>query len=462
MSAGTDLIRDYHELTKHAPGHHAGTAHDERLVRGYRPMDRDRQPPQFKTYPGLDSVPVPPALDDVLYLSAGATRYVDKRDGGRMYFRAAGSAGNLSPLELYVIDAGTVAHYEPIEHRLTPIGTAAEGPTTIVITGVPWRTSWKYTERGFRHLYWDCGSLLAQLLALAPEARLQLGFVDADVARLVGADGTHEFPLAAVVLGDGQPPLAPPASTTNAPPTGHLADDPIEFPLITAAQRAGDLAGPDAVTAWRAADARPSPTPSTLTFGQDLRHIIRRRGSTRVFDRDAQGPVALLIGAFEAATARLPADFVDDDHPTLATHDVIVHNIVGHRPGTYRWQGDHFERTAFVDDPRAAGSFLCLGQPLGGDGCYTAFHGTDLDATLDRFGPRGYRAAQLEAGIVEGRLHLAAFALGFGATGLTFHDDAAGSFLATTAAPMLVTAVGKPKTRAPLAGPPGQPVRIPR
>jgi len=47
----------------------------------------------------------------------------------------------------------------------------------------------------------------------------------------------------------------------------------------------------------------------------------------------------------------------------------------------------------------------------------------DLRAIFDRFGNRGYRAVQLEAGILAGKLYLAAYAQRLGATGLTFYDD---------------------------------------
>jgi hypothetical protein len=42
---------------------------------------------------------------------------------------------------------------------------------------------------------------------------------------------------------------------------------------------------------------------------------------------------------------------------------------------------------------------------------------------LEHFGNRGYRAVQLEAGILGGKLYLAAYAQRLGATGLTFFDD---------------------------------------
>ena len=38
------------------------------------------------------------------------------------------------------------------------------------MTGVPWRTGWRYRERGYRHIYWDAGTMLGQLLAVADSA----------------------------------------------------------------------------------------------------------------------------------------------------------------------------------------------------------------------------------------------------------------------------------------------------
>ena len=90
-----------------------------------------------------------------------------------------------------------------------PAGEAS----TLIVTGVPWRTGWKYAERGLRHVYWDAGTMLAQTLALAGSAgfspRLWTRFFDAEVTRLVGADGIHEFPLALVGLGHGEPAIRP-------------------------------------------------------------------------------------------------------------------------------------------------------------------------------------------------------------------------------------------------------------
>ena len=64
---------------------------------------------------------------------------------------------------------------------------------------------------------------------------------------------------------------------------------------------------------------------------------------------------------------------------------------------------------------------------VAGGNTHTVSHrngqGIDGAGNLERFGNRGYRAVQLEAGILGGKLYLAAYAQRLGATGLTFYDD---------------------------------------
>ena len=60
-------------------------------------------------------------------------------------------------------------------------------------------------ERGYRHVWWDAGTMVANLLALAAadglEPRLHTAFVDADVNDALGIDGEHEYALALLGLG---------------------------------------------------------------------------------------------------------------------------------------------------------------------------------------------------------------------------------------------------------------------
>src|SRR5207244_1811051 len=97
--------------------------------------------------------------------------------------------------------------------------------------------------------------------------------------------------------------------------------------------------------------------------------------------------------------------------------------IDGTAPGAYRLAPDGTLELSRGGSVRDEVAHLCLDQALGGDSAYTVFHCATLDPLLTALGSRGYRAAQLEAGIVAGRLHLAAYALDVGASGLTFYDD---------------------------------------
>ena len=71
-------------------------------------------------------------------------------------------------------------------------------------------------------------------------------------------------------------------------------------------------------------------------------------------------------------------------------------------------------------------------------------------------------ASGIEAGVAAGRLALAAFTLGYGATGLTFYDEAVSQFFATRAACMRVTAVGVPDYTSAPGGHPGAPAELAR
>jgi nitroreductase len=71
---------------------------------------------------------------------------------------------------------------------------------------------------------------------------------------------------------------------------------------------------------------------------------------------------------------------------------------------------------------------LGLQQELPGDAAADVFFLADLNKIFGRMGNRGYRAVQLEAGILGGKMYLAAYALHLGATGLTFFDDDVSDF----------------------------------
>jgi hypothetical protein len=463
-----DTARLYHRLSSYEPAREFTVPIDDpRVVQDFVANDFSRWPWPCKRYrDGLPRVELPrswPAVatpatavlagaGDVvspldlatvarlLHLSAGVVRVTERQDRPTVLFRAAGSAGGRFPLELYVSARGVaglddgVHFYDPVGHALLQVGPPAGGDvTTLVVCGVPWRSAWRYAERAFRHIYWDAGTMLAQALALADSAglspRLRTRFADAGVARLVGADGTHEFAVALVSLGDGAPAIEPAGEAAR----GAIDRAPFEFPLITLAQRAGD--GATLGDPWPAGERIGAPD------APDLDTVILRRGSTRRMDAAATVPRALLDFSLAAASRGV-------DVP----HFVAVHGVEGVEPGLYRVGGERLR----AGDLRETLLRVCWDQDLGRDAAFVVLAAIDL-ATLD---DRGYRDAQLAAGIVEGRLHLAAYALGAGASGMTFLDTEIEPLLGEPLAGLLITCVGIPTYRNRGGGKPGAPSSV--
>ena len=106
----------------------------------------------------------------------------------------------------------------------------------------------------------------------------------------------------------------------------------------------------------------------------------------------------------------------------------------GVAPGIYRWVPGGLEQIEPGTFRREA-AHLCLDQPLGGDCAFDAFHCAAIGDVIERSGARGYRSALLEAGTAMGRLQLAAYTLGHGASGITFYDDEVSAFLANGSVP---------------------------
>jgi nitroreductase len=93
---------------------------------------------------------------------------------------------------------------------------------------------------------------------------------------------------------------------------------------------------------------------------------------------------------------------------------------------------------------------LALDQDLGADASVNVYFMASLRPVLERFGNRGYRAAQLEASILAGRMYLAVYALGLGTTGLTFYDDEVTEFFSPhtkEVSVMFLIALGVPRRR---------------
>jgi hypothetical protein len=461
-----------HRLTSYEPGRDWDEPIDDpRVLQDLEVNDLDRLPWFYKRYEqvlpriqlprdlpttttpaiavlaGTADIPLAaldlPGLARLLHLSAGVVRTA-MRPYATWLFRAAGSAGGRFPLEVYVaVPDGTglptgVHWYDPLEHALVQVGPSPSGGVpTLVVTGVPWRTGWRYRERGYRHVYWDAGTMLAQTLAVADSAgltaRLFSRFPDATVTDLVGADGIHEWPVTVIALGDGTPAL----EATGPAATGDVDAAPMEFPLATAAQQAGDLdtIGP----VWGLG----APIDVPLAGTRPIEGVVLARGSQRRMDATRGLPEQTLRTAMLVAMRGI-------DVP----HFVVAHDVPPLAPGVYRWPD--------LSEPRRTGELreelyrVCLEQGLASEAAFVVIGATDVQALDDR----EYREAQLAAGLVEGRLHLAAYSLGAGATGMTFLDSEIHGLLGEPLNGLLFTCVGVPEYASTAGGQPGSPTEV--
>jgi SagB-type dehydrogenase family enzyme len=439
-----------------------------------------------------DSVPSLKDLARLLYFSAGITKE-RAYPSGEIYFRAAACTGALYEIELYIVtcdlpglDAG-VYHFNPADVSLrllrkgdfrgnlaqaTAMGTAvAHAPATIICTGTYWRNAWKYQARTYRHFGWDNGTLLANMLAVSAAsglpAEVVLGFVDAEVNRLLDLDTRREVALCLVPIGRTAESSLP--EPREAPALGletvQLSQHEVEYPAMLEMHDASSLQSVEEVTQWR---GKPPLFPSSAPAGEAVRlqrlsekeqpkdtieQVILRRGSTRTFDKAASITLAELSTILDYATRGLPADFLKPPGAQLNDLYLIVHAVQGLKPGAYFFGRERNTLELLKEGKfRAEAHHLGLEQELPADACVDIFFLADLEGILERYGNRGYRAVQLEAGAIGGRLYLAAYAQHLGATGLTFFDDDVINFFSPHAkdkSAIFLLAIGKPLKRNP-------------
>jgi len=137
------------------------------------------------------------------------------------------------------------------------------------------------------------------------------------------------------------------------------------------------------------------------------------------------------------------------------SHSIAVHAVDDMASGIYRWPERVARRTG---DVRNELYHLAFEQELAQDAAFVTIGTADIGALDDR----GYREAQLGAGIVEGRLHLLAYALGAAASGMTFADTELEGVLGVRVDGLMLTCVGAPEYPSAIGGPPGSPTEVRR
>jgi SagB-type dehydrogenase family enzyme len=144
-------------------------------------------------------------------------------------------------------------------------------------------------------------------------------------------------------------------------------------------------------------------------------------------------------------------DYLPNGDNLIETY-FIANAVQGLDAGSYFYPGKQRSLEQLkLGEFRQMSAYLCLGQPLFGDASVVFFLMTRLRDVLGALGNRGYRAAQLEGGIVAGKIYLSAYSLGLGASGSTFYDDAVTEFFsphATEKSTMIAVGLGVPAYKA--------------
>jgi SagB-type dehydrogenase family enzyme len=498
---------NYHNATKHSHRsvhtnpHHLDWANQPLPFKIYPSVELIPLPRDFREIgvPALKAirevaqkdtaVPNLRCLSQLLYFSAGITR-PRTFSGGEIYFRAAACTGALYEIELYLacgplpdLEAG-LYHYAADGFGLRKLragdfrrvlvdATAAESsiahaPLIVICTGAYWRNAWKYQARTYRHFGWDNGTILSNLLATSMArdfpAEVICGFVDADVNRLLDVDVEREVAFSLVSI--GRVAALPPAPPADISPLGletvPVSRREVDYPAMRVMHAASSLLSPQEVAAWRGNTmvARPrepvgeliplQPLADTELPDDSIEQVILRRGSTRRF---AHEPISFvqLSTILDRCTRGVMADFLNPFSTQLNDLYLIVNAVEGLLSGSYFFNRERRGLELLKEgDFRSEAGYLGLEQKLPADASVAIFFLADLKAIFERFGNRGYRAVQLEAGIIGGKLYLGSYALHLGASGLTFYDDDVGSFFSPHAerkSAVFLVALGKSTKR---------------
>src|SRR4029453_14756761 len=175
-----------------------------------------------------------------------------------------------------------------------------------------------------------------------------VGYADAALGGLLGLDPQREGGIALVPLGRS----AVPAPAAPVPSELHIAVEPlsrseVDYALVRDAQAASALQEGDEAAAWRAraviaeVPAQGGQLLPLAPLAEDalplesLDAVIRRRGSTRAFDRERPLRFEELCTALDRATRGVPADFLGPPPATLLDLYLIVNAVEGLAPGAY-------------------------------------------------------------------------------------------------------------------------------
>jgi SagB-type dehydrogenase family enzyme len=201
----SDIVRQYHERTKHSFYAYA---------KGPETLDWDGQPNPFRNFVGAETFPLSlqDSLAEIRYFDifnaplvatpitlssiSSFLRYSLGLSAWKQYgpdkwsLRVNPSSGNLHPTEAYVLLPDVINelgmglfHYNVEQHLLEKRADISklllpENTFCIALTSVIWRELWKYGERGFRYTQLDVGHAINAIVLSAKAHGWQVAMFD--------------------------------------------------------------------------------------------------------------------------------------------------------------------------------------------------------------------------------------------------------------------------------------------
>jgi SagB-type dehydrogenase family enzyme len=519
------VAQHYHNRTKYDP---------VTLREKAQPLDFSRQPVPFKTYQIGHDIDLKPYLEDKatsiddsertgwmrlsrLFINTyGLTAKFPTSTGQTFYLRAAPSAGGLYPAELYLISRGNsllpagLYNYQARTHSLLRYWDAhcwrvlqnacfwhpalESTQLALVVTGVFYRSAWRYQDRAYRRIFLDTGHLLGniELASALTDYRPHLigSFADQEMDDLLYLRPEEESVLAVLPLADllaveqnlsHYNAIFPAPSHTNFPSLkdGQLLSYLHQVTTIPATATPPDWQtrprqGTRAETAKTGLAAEPvsarvledkynfpfclkvSTRTPPLNWGSGLDAMettILKRRSTRSYSGAAISLEELNLLLDFTYQARHYVDQGLDADPdyfdlNLLQTFLVVQGVEGLDEGCYYYapKSEELRQVRFKNFRREL-HYLCLGQELGRDAAAVLFHTADLKTAINTYGDRVYRYLHMDAGHLGQRLNLAAIRLGLGVSGIGgFFDDQVNEVLGIPEdeAVIYITTLGQP------------------
>ncbi len=428
-------------------------------------------------------------LSDVLLLSYSLTAK-SQMGGQTQYYRSVPSAGALYPTEMYVcshhiqdlepgvyyydihgfslkrLRSGNRMPIQDADQLAFPCGDIA---ATILVSGIFFRSSWKYRTRAFRYVSLDTGHLVENIVATlnlyALPHTVHYNFDDDRLNYLIGVDGKREACFACIhiyaqsitpqqsvdrTVDDNMPLDAAILDASQVSPR-ESADD-----VITTVYRLGSEIGSQSavkgvagVTDQEISGSFSIKDPQKPDPAKPYAESVLKRRSTRSYRSDPyprQHLMQLISLLCKPIPGRVKPESLEDANMAMG---FLANNVSDFDSGFYLLdQAGKQYQLVMPGNLNTQMATVCLNQNWLQQAPLHFLFMSNLERLERRFNSRGYRYCMIDAGRMGQRLYLGATAMGDGCCGIgALYDQEARDLLGLNDGSYLLylVAVGQPR-----------------